>query len=179
MIKQNRSLTRDAALISMMSALIAVSSMISIPFTIPLTLQTFGVFFALFLLGGRRATVAIAVYVALGAVGIPVFSGFTGGVARLFDAGGGFIFGFIFAGIAYAVITWTVKIKSVQLIAAAVALFVIYFFGAGYYGIVYLSGTESVFTVLKIAVLPFILPDILKILFAYSISKRILRHHTP
>ena len=95
-------IVRDMTLISLFSALIAITSFIAIPIgTLPVTLQTFGVFATLILLGGRRGSISVAVYIALGAVGLPVFSGFSGGLGRLFDATGGFIFGFLAAALVY------------------------------------------------------------------------------
>ena len=61
-----------------MTVLIAVCSWIQIPAAVPFTLQTFAVFVTLGLLGGKRGTLAILVYILLGAVGVPVFAGFTG-----------------------------------------------------------------------------------------------------
>ena len=76
--------TKDLAFIALMAALMAVCAWIIIPFSlVPFTLQTFAVFTALALLGGRRGTLSIALYLCLGIVGLPVFSGFRGGVAAL------------------------------------------------------------------------------------------------
>ena len=69
------------AYIALMAVLISVCSWLSVPAAIPFTMQTYAVFTALLLLGGRRGSIAVAVYIALGAVGLPVFSGFAGGAA--------------------------------------------------------------------------------------------------
>ena len=72
--------TRDLSFVAMMAALTAVCAWITVPFSIvPFTLQTFAVFLALALLGGKRGTAAIALYLCLGLVGLPVFAGFSGG----------------------------------------------------------------------------------------------------
>ena len=72
---------RDLVLCALMAALLAVCAWISFPvLEIAYTLQTFGVFFALLVLGGARGTLAIFVYILLGAVGLPVFTGFRGGI---------------------------------------------------------------------------------------------------
>ena len=63
--------------IAIFAVLMAICSWISIPMSVPFTLQTFGVFLAVGVLGGKRGTLAIVVYVLLGAIGIPVFAGFT------------------------------------------------------------------------------------------------------
>lgn len=68
--------------IALFAVLLAVFSWTTIPFAVPFTLQTFGVYVALMLLGGKKGTIAIALYILLGAVGVPVFSGFKGGVGR-------------------------------------------------------------------------------------------------
>ena len=85
---RQRSKTYDLVYVSIFVVLIAVCSWISIPLTVPVTLQTFGVFIAVGLLGGKRGTLAVLVYILMGAIGIPVFSGFTGGyiVGFLFSA---------------------------------------------------------------------------------------------
>ena len=72
-----RSQTVDMTHIALFAVLLAVCGWISVPVPpIPFTLQTFGVFAAMLFLGGRRSLYAVAVYLLLGAVGLPVFSGF-------------------------------------------------------------------------------------------------------
>ena len=74
---------RDMVLCALFAAILAVSAWLTVPGEVPFTLQTFGVFAALGLLGGKRGTIAIALYLVLGAVGLPVFSGFRGGFGVL------------------------------------------------------------------------------------------------
>lgn len=70
----------DLAYIALMAALIALCAWISVPLgPVPFTMQTFGIFAALGLLGGRRGTLAFLIYLLLGIVGLPVFSGFSAG----------------------------------------------------------------------------------------------------
>lgn len=83
--------TYDMAYIAVFTVLIAICSWISIPMTVPFTLQTFAVFLSVSILGGRRGTMAVLVYVLLGAVGIPVFAGFTGGPGIILNTTGGYI----------------------------------------------------------------------------------------
>ena len=77
-MQQNK--TRDIVFIGIFAALIAICSWISIPTTVPFTLQTMGVFTAVGLLGGKRGSLAVLVYILLGLVGLPVFAGFSGSV---------------------------------------------------------------------------------------------------
>lgn len=76
-------------------SLLAICSWISIPFAVPFTLQTFAVFLAAYMLGARRSAAAIGAYLLLGACGVPVFSGFTGGISALVGPTGGFLTGFV------------------------------------------------------------------------------------
>ena len=73
----------DITLIALLTAVIAVCSWISIPAAVPFTLQTFAVFLTAGLLGGKRGTITVIVYILLGAIGVPVFSGFTGGIGHI------------------------------------------------------------------------------------------------
>ena len=96
---------RDIAYIGASAALIAVCSWISVPSPVPFTLQTFAVFSAVGILGGRRGTIAVLVYLLLGAVGLPVFAGFRGGVGVLLGTTGGYIAGFLLA----ALLMWAAE----------------------------------------------------------------------
>ena len=93
-MKQNITV-RDMAYIALMAVVIALCSWISVPAAVPFTMQTFAVFCALLLLGGRRGTFAVALYILLGAFGLPVFSGFRGGIGALLGPTGGYIVGFL------------------------------------------------------------------------------------
>lgn len=87
--------TRDMAYISISAALIALCAWLSIPAAIPFTMQTFAVFAVSGTLGARRGALALGVYILLGALGLPVFSGFQGGPGALLGATGGYIVGFL------------------------------------------------------------------------------------
>ena len=93
--------TLDLAYMAIGAVLIAVCSWISIPASVPFTLQTFAVFFVLSILGGKRGTVSVLLYILLGAIGIPVFAGFSGGIGVIMGSTGGYIVGFILMGLVY------------------------------------------------------------------------------
>jgi len=83
---------RDICIISVFTAIIVVCAQIRIPLgPVPFTLQTWGVALAGLVLGSKKGTLAVLVYIALGAAGVPVFNGFTGGFARIIGHTGGFI----------------------------------------------------------------------------------------
>ena len=98
MTTTNRSVlyVKDICYIALFTALIAILAQISIPLPggVPLTLQTFAVPLAGLVLGSKRGTIATVVYVLLGAVGVPVFANFTGGLGIVLGMTGGFIVSF-------------------------------------------------------------------------------------
>jgi len=97
MPKRNLSI-RELCLISIFVAIIAVCAQISIPtaFGVPMTLQTLAITFSGLVLGAKNGTIAVLVYVLLGAVGVPVFASFSGGLGVIFGRTGGFIISFPF-----------------------------------------------------------------------------------
>lgn len=84
-------------LVAMFAAIGAVTSWISIPtpFGVPITLQTFGMALIGYTLGYKYGTLSVAVYIVLGAVGVPVFSSFKAGFGVIIGITGGFIVGFL------------------------------------------------------------------------------------
>ena len=176
-VKAKRNLqVLDLVYISIGAALIAICSWISIPTAVPFTLQTFAVFFVLLLLGGERGTIATLVYVLLGAIGVPVFAGFSGGIGILFGSTGGYIIGFLFTGLIYMLLTRFVKKNIVmKVVALVLGLAVCYAFGTAWFMNVYMksSGEVGLLTVLGWCVFPFIIPDLIKMALAVVVSKRI------
>lgn len=78
--------TIDMAYIALFAVLMAVCSWISIPAVVPFTLQTFGVFVAVSVLGGKRGTLAVVLYLLMGIVGLPVLRASPGGWAFFWEA---------------------------------------------------------------------------------------------
>ncbi|MBO6092125.1 MAG: biotin transporter BioY [Oscillospiraceae bacterium] len=169
----------DLTYMAICSALIAICSWISIPTTVPFTLQTFAVFCVLELLGGKRGTVSICIFILLGAIGIPVFTGFRGGIGVLLGTTGGYIVGFIFMGLIYWLSETLFGEKLVVRFAAmAVGLIVCYTFGTAWFLFVYArsSGAIGVGTALSWCVFPFVLPDLVKMALAITLSGRIKKY---
>ena len=164
--------TVELAYIALGAALIAVCAWITIPFTVPFTMQLFAVFFVLTVLGGRNGTIAIAVYLLLGSIGIPVFSEFKGGFGVLIGMTGGYLVGMLLIGLVYWLITKLLK-PSVwtELIAFAIGLILCYAFGTLWFST--LNGEKSFYASLAVCVVPFILPDILKLALAYFVGRKL------
>ena len=157
------------------ATLIAVCSWISVPVAIPFTLQTFGVFSALLLLGGVWGTVSICVYLALGAAGLPVFSGFSGGLGHFFGSTGGYLLGFILMGIVYIILEKAVGSSNiVRITALSIGLILCYALGTymfmRFYGI---NASEGFSAAVTACVLPYVLPDGAKLFLAIILAKKI------
>ncbi|MBO4652247.1 MAG: biotin transporter BioY [Lachnospiraceae bacterium] len=168
--------TLDLVYIAIGAALITVGAWITIPTTVPFTLQTFAVFAVLLLLGGLRGTMSVLVYIMLGAVGVPVFSGFNSGFGVLLGSTGGYIIGFIFMGLLYMLFTKLLGEKqSVKIAALLVGLTVCYAFGTAWFMYVYIGskGPVGVMTVLGWCVFPFIVPDLVKMAVAVLVARRV------
>ena len=160
------------------AVLLAICSWISIPTMIPFTLQTFGVFLTLLLLGGKQGTLAIFIYLLLGSIGIPVFSNFGAGLGYLLGNTGGYALGFIFIGLTFWLFEkYFGKKIFVQIFSLFTGLLVCYAFGTFWFMNISMNsnGTYELMTILTLCVFPFILPDFCKLWIAYIISKR-LKH---
>ena len=168
----------ELAYIGIFAALIAVCSWISIPTTVPFTLQTFAVFLALAMLGGRNGFFAVLTYILLGAVGVPVFAGFKGGIAALLGNTGGYIVGFLLLAGVYWLMTSLINEKIyIKAIALVLGLVLCYAFGTAWFMFVYIksNGDVSLITVLGWCVFPFIIPDVIKLALSLLISSRLSR----
>ena len=168
--------TRDVTMIALCTAMMVICSWISIPATVPFTMQTFGVFLCVGLLGGRRGTLAVSVYLLLGAVGLPVFSGFTGGLGHLFGATGGYIIGFLFSALVMWLIEHLLGRNLKTLVFSMIAgLITCYAFGTAWFMVVYAkdSGSVGLMTALGWCVFPYVIPDAVKIGLATVITRRV------
>lgn len=159
-------------LTALFAVIISVCSMLSIPAPVPFTLQTFGVFLALFVLGGKYGTLSILVYICLGLAGLPVFHNFTGGIGIIMSGTGGYITGFLLSGAVYALITKLAGEKShIKLIAAFVGLIICYITGTLWFSFT-AEQSQGLLAATLSCVVPFIIPDTVKILLAFFIAKR-------
>ena len=174
-MKENRLKTTDLVYIGLSAALITVCSWISIPLSVPITLQTLGICLVAGLFGAKKGSAAVLIYILLGAIGVPVFSGFKGGIGVLFGSTGGYIIGFIFT----ALIVGMVANKSDKLLMIIISMLggvlVCYIFGTAFFAFVYAKENTpaSLGTVLGWCVFPFIIPDIIKIVLAAMLTKKL------
>ncbi len=177
---QNKTLSLTQ--IALCTASVVLSAMLTLPFgPVPITMQTFAIFLCGGLLGMKRGLMALVLYMILGLVGLPVFSGFRGGFSVLFEPTGGYLLGFFACVVASAVgVKYSEKFagKSKQNIFLFLSMFtglvICYFFGTVWYMIFYIGvETISFFSILTVCVFPFVLPDIIKILLAMLLIRKI------
>lgn len=167
---------RDMTYIALSAVLLAVCSWISIPTAIPFTMQTFGIFLIFALLGGRRGSLAVLVYLLMGAVGLPVFSGFTGGLGQLLHVTGGYLLGFQFGLLAMWLLERVLGRRTWALAAAMLAgLAVCYAFGTAWLMLAYAgtTGAAGLGSVLLLYVAPYVVPDLVKLALALAVSRRL------
>jgi len=172
---------KNISLIALFSAIIVICSLITIPSGVPFTLQTFAIFLCLNLLGAEKGIFSILIYILLGVVGLPVFSGFNSGIGVLFNVTGGYIIGFIFSALTYWLITSIFNKKTrkiINLIASFAGLLVCYIFGTLWYFLLFINNGDKISFVsaLTVCVLPFTIPDILKILLSITVSEKIKKY---
>lgn len=168
--------TRDIVFIAMFAVLIAVCSWISIPTAIPFTMQTFAVYLALDFLGAKKGVTAVLIYLLMGMIGLPVFANFTSGIGMLFGMTGGYMIGWIFSGFVMGI---TEKLLGRKLWARGVSmmlgLLVCYTVGTIWFLVTYTrsAGVIGVGTALLWCVMPFVIPDLVKLGLALGISRRL------
>lgn len=169
---KSRYYVRNMVFTALFAALICVAAPFSIQVgPIPITLATFAIYLTGAMIGGKRGMAATIVYILIGAVGLPVFSGFRGGFGVLFGATGGYIIGYIplvlITGIFAEMNSKKISRAIVTVIGMILATAALYTFGTIWYMIV--SGSDLV-TSLTVCALPFIPGDAIKIACVTAVS---------
>lgn len=156
----------------LMAAVMAICSWISFPMgEIVFTMQTFAMALILFLLNGKTGSNCIAIYLALGCIGLPVFSRFQGGIGAILGPTGGYILGFEAWGLIYWLFT-SLFGRKFHFLAMFTGLIVCYAFGTVWICFFY---DYPFYLTLLTCVLPFVVPDCLKIVLAYFLANRLRR----
>ena len=161
-------MTRKLTRCALFAAMMALCAWIGVPLGHTVfTMQTFGVLLALGLLGGKRGTISILCYLLLGAAGLPVFSGFRGGIGAILGPTGGYLWGFLATGLVFwALEKWS---RPLAMIAGIIAC---YACGTVWY-MTYTGGALA--AVLAQTVLPYLIPDAVKLILALRITRRLKR----
>ena len=169
--------TKELILCGIFAALIAILAQISIPLpftTIPLTLQIVAIGVTGIILGSKCGFISILIYILIGAMGVPVFAGFKGGLSALFGPTGGFILGFpIMVGI-IGYVKEKFNSPMLTVISLVLGLFIDYITGTILFSLI--TG-NTIINSIMLCVIPFIIVDFIKLGLAYivgtTISKRV------
>ncbi len=158
-----------------MTVIIILCGWITVPAPIPFTLQTFGIYAAVLLLGSKDAFISVAMYILLGLAGLPVFSGFTSGAGHLLSPTGGYILGFLLCPLVCLLGEKLCKKKNPKVILLVAGTLLCYASGTLWFTII-ANQTESptgLWSAFFMCVLPYIIPDALKLFAAYLLAKKL------
>lgn len=155
---------------AMFAAVLAVLSQITIPLPMmPFTLQTFAVALIGAVLSWKLAAVSVSVYIFIGAVGVPVFTGFKGGLQVLLNYTGGFIWGFIFMAVLCGIGS-SLKNKPLGILLGIVGLAVCHLFGVIQYMLIMGIGFREAFFLVSF---PFLIKDVLSVVLGFVLGRQI------
>jgi Uncharacterized conserved protein len=174
--------TKEITLIGLMAAVTCIAGPLSLPLPfspVPISLTNLAVYFSVYILGMKRGTVSYLVYLLIGLVGVPVFSAFTGGPAKLFGPTGGYLIGFLFMALisGYCVDRWNGRIAA-SFIGMISGTVVCYFLGTTWLAFQMSLGSNQTFVTMFPAafaagVLPFIVGDLIKIILSLLIGSQV------
>ena len=179
-----KSAARETAYLALGVALLTVCAWTTIPFgAIPVTLQTFAVALIGALFGAARGVAVVLVYFVMGLIGIPVFSSFNAGVAALLGPTGGYLIGFVFSVVTvglFSMIPVKNKIAKTAIVygGAILGMAICYFFGTLWFITVYNQSASGigVAAALMLCVVPFLLPDAVKLFFGVLLGVRLKKY---
>lgn len=161
---------RSMVFIALFSAIICIAAPFSLPMPglVPISLATFAVYLAGALLGAKRGTAAVIIYILIGAVGLPVFSGFSGGFAKLLGVTGGYIIGYVPCALITGIFSDMQGKKGITLpLGMILGTLSCYVFGTAWY--VFMTGCNVAVAIMG-CVVPFLIGDAIKITAATVIS---------
>lgn len=152
-------------LIAVMAAVTCILAPLSIPVgVVPISLTNLVIYFTLYLLGWKNGTISYLVYMLIGFTGLPVFSGFTGGAAKLLGPTGGYIIGFVpMAVISGLCIERWSHSGIIQVLGMILGTMVAYLFGTVWLAY---QAHYTFYQALSVGVFPFIAGDLVKIMLA-------------
>lgn len=169
--KETKISTKEIVCVGMFAAVLAVLSQISIPMPsgVPITLQTFAVALTGVVLAWKLGVTSTLVYILLGAVGVPVFSQFSGGLHVLVNYTGGFIWGFIVLALLCG-IGITLKNKFLGVLLGFAGLAICHLFGVIQFMMVMKMGLMESFL---LASAPYLIKDAISVILAFAVGSQI------
>lgn len=159
--------TKTMALIALMAAVTCILGPLSLAIPIspvPISFTNLAVYFTIYVLGTKKGTISYLIYLLLGLVGLPVFSGFSGGAGKLFGPTGGYLIGFIFMALICGIFIekWPAKLY-LHFIGMILGTAVCYLFGTIWLAF---QANMDFSAALAAGVIPFIPGDLVKIVIA-------------
>ena len=165
--------TRSIAYVGLTIAVMAVSAWVTVPIgPVPFTLQLFAFAFALLVLRPKECAAAIAGYLALGALGVPVFSGMRGGIGILVGPSGGFLWGFLLGALAAAAVMRLARRRELLADIGGCVALVAVSYACGWLQYMVVMGVGPLAALLA-AVAPFAVADVLKIAAAVAVARAV------
>ena len=156
---------------ALMTAVTCILAPLSVPIgPVPISFTNLAIYISLYLLDWKRGTVSYFLYLLIGFAGLPVFSGFTGGVAKLVGPTGGYIVGFIPMAIIAGLVIDHFKQRWLQLLGMIVGTAICYALGTAWFC---MQAGYTVSAALAVCVFPFIPADLVKMLIAMTIGPEI------
>lgn len=173
--------SRSIAFTALSIAIITVSAWITVPIgPVPFTLQMFAVTFAILVLAPKQAIGAIAGYLALGAIGVPVFSGMRGGIGVLMGPTGGFLWGYLI-GVSLAVAVLALfRRRGIDNFAVGMLCGIVFTavaYVCGWFQYMFVAGVGP-FESFLVCVAPFVIVDVIKIAAATAVARAVI-HAVP
>ena len=170
--------SRSVAFTALSIAIITVSAWITVPIgPVPFTLQMFAVTFAILVLAPKQAIGAIAGYLALGAIGVPVFSGMRGGIGVLMGPTGGFLWGYLI-GVSLAVAVLALfRRRGIDNFAVGMLCGIVFTavaYVCGWFQYMFVAGVGP-FESFLVTVAPFVIVDIIKVVAATAVARTVIK----
>ena len=172
--------TMEMVRVALFSGLLCVLAPVAIPVPmspVPLSLATFVIYLAGMLLGARQGALCVLIYLLLGMVGLPVFSGFSGGIGVLLGPTGGYLIGYLPC---VLIVGWLRGMKlgkkrfSGSVVAMGLGTVACYILGTVWFLCV-LDGTYTVGQAFLMCVAPYLAFDLIKIMVAAAVAERMER----
>lgn len=165
---------KQLSLVGLMTAIICVLAPFSMPIPIsptPISLGTLAIYFVMTVLGLKLGTISVVVYILLGLVGLPVFTGFIGGPGKLFGPTGGYIIGYIFMALisGYFIDKWNNKLLP-SLLGMILSTMALYLFGSLWLAY---QASYTLPHALMIGAVPYIPGDLVKLALAVSLGRQV------
>lgn len=162
---------KTMTMISLMTAVLCILGPITLPIPVspvPISLVTLIIFLSVYILGKKRGTISCLLYLLIGFVGLPVFSGFTGGVGCLFGPTGGYMIGYVFMAImsGFFIEKWNTK-RILHVVGMVIGTMICYLFGTIWLSV---QAGMSFYAALGAGVIPFLIGDSIKIVMAVIIG---------